>query len=134
MIESLEGSPQIPPEIESAPTRHDEQERDKAEVPTTPGRKIWTRDETQELLDVWHEEAARVWASAGKRTLSIKSISEILQSKNFDRDPCQIEAKIKAFRRDFKQVNSGTAIPVVHQRIAPYIDLLGKIFEKEQKS
>lgn len=54
------------------------------------GRKMWTEEETKCLVKIWEEESARVWASAGKKTLSLQRISDLLEQENIDRDVSQV--------------------------------------------
>lgn len=98
------------------------------------GRKIWSDDEVRTLVRVWEEESARVWASAGKKQLSLKRISELLQEQNVDRDLSQVEGKIKALKRDYKAIRMNRAIPSVQARMAPYLDKLHVIFQNVQDS
>lgn len=97
------------------------------------GRKMWSEEETKSLVKIWEEESARVWASAGKKVLSLQRISDLLQHENIDRDVSQVEGKIKALKRDFKQIKQDRAIQTVQQRMAPYLDKLEKIFSREQE-
>jgi hypothetical protein len=95
------------------------------------GRKMWSDEETRALVRVWEEESARVWASAGKKVLSLKRISDLLQAENIDRDVSQVEGKIKALKRDYKAVKGEKAIPAVQARMAPYLDKLDTIFSRD---
>lgn len=92
---------------------------------------MWSDEETRTLVRIWEEESARVWASAGKKVLSLKRISELLQGENVDRDISQVEGKIKALKRDYKAVKSERAIPAVQTRMAPYLDKLDVIFTRD---
>lgn len=105
---------------------------DVSQKQTSSVRKTWSAEETEELLRVWDEESRRVWASVGKKTMSVRTVVDMLHERKFDRDYCQIEGKIKAMRRDFKQAESGIAIPTVQIRIAPYFDTLKKIIDREK--
>ena len=95
------------------------------------GRKMWSEEETKCLVKIWEEESARVWASAGKKVLSLQRISDLLMQENIDRDVSQVEGKIKALKRDFKQIKQDRAIHAVQQRMAPYLDKLQTIFSRE---
>lgn len=93
---------------------------------------MWSEDETRALVRVWEEESARVWASAGKKVLSLKRISDLLQAETIDRDVSQVEGKIKALKRDYKAVKADRAIPSVQARMAPYLDKLDAVFSREE--
>jgi len=93
---------------------------------------MWSEEETRVLVKVWEEESARVWASAGKKSLSLKKISDLLQAEKVDRDVSQVEGKIKALKRDFKAIKTDKAIPAVQARMAPYLDKLEAIFSREE--
>ena len=95
------------------------------------GRKMWSEEETRTLVKVWEEESARVWASAGKKVLSLKRISDLLGAEKMDRDVSQVEGKIKALKRDYKAVKADRAIPAVQARMAPYLDKLDAVFSRE---
>jgi hypothetical protein len=95
------------------------------------GRKMWSDEETQSLVRVWEEESARVWASAGKKVMSLMRISELLQEQDIDRDVSQVEGKIKALKRDYKAVKSEKAIPAVQTRMVPYLEKLDIIFSRD---
>ncbi|KAI1285415.1 Protein bric-a-brac 2 [Halotydeus destructor] len=96
------------------------------------GRKMWSEEETKALVRVWEEESGRVWASAGKKTLSLQKISDLLQEQDIDRDISQVEGKIKALKRDYKAVKSEKAIASVQARMAPYIDTLDVIYSRDE--
>lgn len=95
------------------------------------GRKMWSEDETRCLIRIWEEESARVWASAGKKMLSLKRIADLLIVENVDRDISQIEGKIKALKRDYKAVKQDKAIPAIQTKMAPYLEKLEAIFSRE---
>lgn len=107
-------------------------EKTQATTGNLSGRKMWTEDETKCLVKIWEEESERVWASAGKKVLSLQRISDLLIQENVDRDVSQVEGKIKALKRDYKQIKFDKAIPAVQQRMAPYLEKLDKIFSKEE--
>lgn len=96
------------------------------------GRKIWSDVETAALLKVWQEENDRVWASAGKKTLSLPTLVELLQKEGVTRDLSQVEGKIKAFKRDFKAVKAGTATSGTQEKMALIWDKLEAIFASEE--
>lgn len=84
------------------------------------------------MIKIWQEESARVWASAGKKILSLKVISERLKKEaDVERDISQVEGKIKALKRDYKAVKAGKAINSVQNRMSPYLDILDNIFLRE---
>jgi hypothetical protein len=93
---------------------------------------MWSEDETRCLIRIWEEESARVWASAGKKALSLKRISDLLVVENIDRDISQVEGKIKALKRDYKAVKHDKAIPAIQTKMAPYLDKLDAIFSREE--
>lgn len=107
-------------------------EKTQATTGNLSGRKMWTEEETKCLVKIWEEESERVWASAGKKVLSLQRISDLLIQENVDRDVSQVEGKIKALKRDYKQIKFDKAIPAVQQRMAPYLEKLEKIFSKEE--
>ena len=93
---------------------------------------MWSDEETRALVKVWEEESARVWASAGRKSLSLQKISELLlENENVDRDVSQVEGKIKALKRDYKAVKSDKAIASVQTRMAPYLEKLDLIFSRD---
>ena len=92
------------------------------------GRKMWSEEEVRSLVRIWEEESARVWASAGKKQLSLKRISDLLQLDGVDRDISQVEGKIKALKRDYKAIKTDRAIASVQTRMAPYLERLDRIF------
>lgn len=108
-------------------------EKTAAQTGNLSGRKMWSEEETKHLVRIWEEESARVWASAGKKQLSLQRISDLLVQERIDRDVSQVEGKIKALKRDFKQIKQDKAIQQVQQRMAPYLDKLEKIFSREQE-
>lgn len=108
-------------------------EKTAAQTGNLSGRKMWSEEETKHLVRIWEEESARVWASAGKKQLSLQRISDLLVQEKIDRDVSQVEGKIKALKRDFKQIKQDKAIQQVQQRMAPYLDKLEKIFSREQE-
>lgn len=108
-------------------------EKTAAQTGNLSGRKMWSEEETKHLVRIWEEESARVWASAGKKQLSLQRISDLLIQERIDRDVSQVEGKIKALKRDFKQIKQDKAIQQVQQRMAPYLDKLEKIFSREQE-
>lgn len=108
-------------------------EKTAAQTGNLSGRKMWSEEETKHLVRIWEEESARVWASAGKKQLSLQRISDLLGQEKIDRDVSQVEGKIKALKRDFKQIKQDKAIQQVQQRMAPYLDKLEKIFSREQE-
>lgn len=93
---------------------------------------MWSDEETRRLIQVWEEESERVWSGIGKKQLSLKTLSELLQKQDIDRDLSQVEGKVKAMKRDYKAVKNGTAIAAVQGRMAPYMDKLEVIFNREQ--
>ena len=108
-------------------------EKTAAQTGNLSGRKMWSEEETKHLVRIWEDESARVWASAGKKQLSLQRISDLLGQEKIDRDVSQVEGKIKALKRDFKQIKQEKAIQQVQQRMAPYLDRLEKIFSREQE-
>lgn len=44
----------------------------------------------------------------------------------------KVEGKIKALKRDYKQIKFDKAIPAVQHRMAPYLERLDKIFSREE--
>jgi len=107
-------------------------QKESGHLAISAGRKMWSDEETLKLIKIWTEETERVWSNIGKKTLSLKLISDLLQKQGVDRYLSQVEGKIKALKRDYKAVKSNTALGSIQLRMAPLLEKLAVIFAREQ--
>ncbi|CAN8027172.1 unnamed protein product [Ixodes persulcatus] len=65
---------------------------------------IWTRQETNLLLDLWEQETRRQNLDGTARNYKVhQRISQVLVTKGYCRSPMQVRERLKRLRREFRE-------------------------------